>query len=213
MLTRISQFSLHRFSRQSTCTYSFHAFLVNQPVYVHFTHLSRKINPFKSDLLNLPFISGDLKRRHSWSSEVDYQPAETEAVTTSGGDPAVPSDDDRISYKVFLLVSLVIPLLGTFVLLSNSSVVLKAVKISRGVRSLSLPLSRRLTEITLCTSGSLQRCIFFYYCGQTTPATVKSERTSPPAFNSAATTAEIAFRIAHLPRVKDTARCAKKCST
>lgn len=47
--------------------------------------------------------SGDLKRRHSWSSEVDYQPAETEAVTVSREDPGdarVPSDDDRISYKV-----------------------------------------------------------------------------------------------------------------
>ncbi|XP_014474091.1 PREDICTED: uncharacterized protein LOC106744132 [Dinoponera quadriceps] len=47
--------------------------------------------------------NGDLKRRHSWSSEVDYQPAETEAVTTSGGDSAAsaPSDDDRISYKEY----------------------------------------------------------------------------------------------------------------
>ncbi|CAL7947637.1 unnamed protein product [Xylocopa violacea] len=45
--------------------------------------------------------NGDLKRRHSWSSEVDYQPAETEAVATPGEDPAAPSSDeeDRISYK------------------------------------------------------------------------------------------------------------------
>lgn len=46
--------------------------------------------------------NGDLKRRHSWSSEIDYQPAETEAVATPGGDPAAPSsdDEDRVSeYK------------------------------------------------------------------------------------------------------------------
>ncbi|XP_016911277.1 uncharacterized protein LOC107997302 isoform X1 [Apis cerana] len=45
--------------------------------------------------------AGDLKRRHSWSSEIDYQPAETEAVATPGGDPAAPSsdDEDRVSYK------------------------------------------------------------------------------------------------------------------
>ena len=45
--------------------------------------------------------NGDLKRRHSWSSEVDYQPAETEAVPTHGEDPAAPSpeDEDRASYK------------------------------------------------------------------------------------------------------------------
>lgn len=49
-------------------------------------------------------LSGDLKRRHSWSSEIDYQPAETEAVATPGGDPAAPSsdDEDRVSYKVSL---------------------------------------------------------------------------------------------------------------
>jgi hypothetical protein len=52
----------------------------------------------------LLFLSGDLKRRHSWSSEVDYQP-ETEAVTISRGDPAVPLDDDGISYKVSYHVS------------------------------------------------------------------------------------------------------------
>lgn len=49
--------------------------------------------------------NGDLKRRHSWSSEIDYQPAETEAVATPGGDPAAPSsdDEDRVSeYKVSL---------------------------------------------------------------------------------------------------------------
>lgn len=52
-------------------------------------------------------ITGDLKRRHSWSSEVDYQPAETEAVATPGGDPAAPSSDeeDRGSYKVNRTIS------------------------------------------------------------------------------------------------------------
>ncbi|CAK9812456.1 hypothetical protein ANTQUA_LOCUS7275 [Anthophora quadrimaculata] len=45
--------------------------------------------------------NGDLKRRHSWSSEVDYQPAETEGVATPEGDPGVSSSDeeDRGSYK------------------------------------------------------------------------------------------------------------------
>ncbi|XP_028522267.1 uncharacterized protein LOC107997302 isoform X2 [Apis cerana] len=47
------------------------------------------------------WFTRDLKRRHSWSSEIDYQPAETEAVATPGGDPAAPSsdDEDRVSYK------------------------------------------------------------------------------------------------------------------
>ncbi|XP_036149457.1 uncharacterized protein LOC105834727 isoform X1 [Monomorium pharaonis] len=44
---------------------------------------------------------GDLKRRHSWSSEIDYQSEETEAVTISGedSDAPAPSFNDRISYK------------------------------------------------------------------------------------------------------------------
>ncbi|KAL6258865.1 hypothetical protein P5V15_010811 [Pogonomyrmex californicus] len=46
---------------------------------------------------------GDLKRRHSWSSEIDYQ--SEEAVTTSGENSIapVPSTDriDRISYKEY----------------------------------------------------------------------------------------------------------------
>ncbi|XP_015434281.1 PREDICTED: uncharacterized protein LOC107190071 isoform X1 [Dufourea novaeangliae] len=48
------------------------------------------------------WFARDLKRRHSWGSEVNYQPAETEGVPTpDGGDPVVPSADeeDRISYK------------------------------------------------------------------------------------------------------------------
>ncbi|XP_017880624.1 uncharacterized protein LOC108625273 isoform X2 [Ceratina calcarata] len=45
--------------------------------------------------------NGDLKRRHSWSSEVDHQSAETEAVATSGRDSATlsPDEEDGISYK------------------------------------------------------------------------------------------------------------------
>lgn len=45
--------------------------------------------------------NGDLKRRHSWSSEVDHQSAETEAAPTSGRDPAAvsPDEEDGISYK------------------------------------------------------------------------------------------------------------------
>ncbi|KAH0955872.1 hypothetical protein HN011_006409 [Eciton burchellii] len=52
------------------------------------------------DRVSPSWTPGDLKRRHSWSSEVDYQP-ETEAVTISRGDPAVPLDDDGISYKEY----------------------------------------------------------------------------------------------------------------
>lgn len=54
-------------------------------------------------------IAGDLKRRHSWSSEVDYQPAETEAVATPGVDPAGLSsdDEDRGSYRVSRTISLI----------------------------------------------------------------------------------------------------------
>ncbi|XP_047362025.1 uncharacterized protein LOC124953955 isoform X2 [Vespa velutina] len=45
--------------------------------------------------------NGDLKRRHSWNSEADYQSVETGAETVSGeeGDISSPENDDRISYK------------------------------------------------------------------------------------------------------------------
>ncbi|KAK1134009.1 hypothetical protein K0M31_011794 [Melipona bicolor] len=54
-------------------------------------------------------MTGDLKRRHSWSSEVDNQPAETEAVATPGGDPTGASSDeeDRASYKVSRTIFLI----------------------------------------------------------------------------------------------------------
>lgn len=47
--------------------------------------------------------NGDLKRRHSWSSEIDYQLARTETANISGEDPASPtsSKDNRISYKEY----------------------------------------------------------------------------------------------------------------
>ncbi|XP_031844519.1 uncharacterized protein LOC116432172 isoform X3 [Nomia melanderi] len=47
------------------------------------------------------WFARDLKRRHSWSSEADHHPAETEAAATPGVDPVVPSSDeeDRVSYK------------------------------------------------------------------------------------------------------------------
>ncbi|XP_026669609.1 uncharacterized protein LOC108625273 isoform X1 [Ceratina calcarata] len=47
------------------------------------------------------WFARDLKRRHSWSSEVDHQSAETEAVATSGRDSATlsPDEEDGISYK------------------------------------------------------------------------------------------------------------------
>ncbi|XP_078044622.1 uncharacterized protein LOC144474041 isoform X1 [Augochlora pura] len=52
------------------------------------------------------WFARDLKRRHSWSSEVEPHPAETEteteAVATPGVDPAEPSssdEEDRVSYK------------------------------------------------------------------------------------------------------------------
>nr|KAF7413096.1 hypothetical protein H0235_012947 [Vespula pensylvanica] len=45
--------------------------------------------------------TGDLKRRHSWNSEADYQSVETGAETVSGeeGDISSSENDDRISYK------------------------------------------------------------------------------------------------------------------
>ncbi|OAD62765.1 hypothetical protein WN48_07222 [Eufriesea mexicana] len=62
--------------------------------------------------LTWTLIAGDLKRRHSWSSEVDYQPAETEAVATPGVDPAGLSsdDEDRGSYKTWTTGIIDIPL-------------------------------------------------------------------------------------------------------
>ncbi|XP_050457314.1 uncharacterized protein LOC126854511 isoform X2 [Cataglyphis hispanica] len=45
----------------------------------------------------------DLKRRHSWNSEIDYQLAGTEAANISGEDPTSPDSlkDNRIFYKEY----------------------------------------------------------------------------------------------------------------
>ncbi|XP_018310040.1 uncharacterized protein [Mycetomoellerius zeteki] len=57
----------------------------------------------RSSLRAVKGTLGDLKRRHSWSSEIDYQLEETEAVTISREDPSVqaPSVNDRICYKEY----------------------------------------------------------------------------------------------------------------
>ena len=45
---------------------------------------------------------GDLKRRHSRGSEADFQQVETGSGIISGAQ-SIQADEDRISYKVFLI--------------------------------------------------------------------------------------------------------------